>query len=66
MSLKVPFLFQVREAAARALSGMMKGAETTFAIPFRQKMIDEASSLLKWDKAKRYFIRSFPFLCERY
>lgn len=50
---------EVREAAAKTLSGMMKGAEMTFAKPFRQKITDEAA-LLKRDRLKKGGARWIP------
>lgn len=48
---------EVREAAAKTLSGMMKGAEMTFARPFRQKVATEAA-LVKRDRRKNEGARS--------
>eukprot|EP00250_Pteridium_aquilinum_P022210 c25325_g1_i2 orf=249-5699(+) len=43
---------EVREAAAKTLSGMMKGAEMTFAKPFRKKVAEE-SALVKRNRTNR-------------
>lgn len=44
---------EVREVATTTLSGMMKGAETTFANPFRQKIVEQALLLKSSNRRRR-------------